>query len=758
MERNGAGRIGKCRVYLRSSACIDDLITVAMGALLGRVEIFGGAMPFSTAFLAACSMSGRSTHLAWLSVTAALLLTRPMPLAPIAMCALLYALLLAFERWKKRFDRFDRLILLLLAQVALLPAFYRGSVVTMLRGVISLGVSVMASLLMQNALRAMHALKKRHVLTDGEQMSISALFGVLLLSLSGVDGFGFSLSVILLLLFSMFACYARGIAGVAAAVAIASVLTVGGDYKLQFVGGVAACALAGAALRGLGKFGVIGGFVGGSLLLGTYVYSDSHAINLMNLAAASLPLILLPKERLLALCGYLDANQDRTRYAQKSVKRMRGHIASELRHTADVIGAMAKLYEKPGEAEDGDDAETQWMAQAAFGVCVDCPLKKVCWKDYPLAAGVARSLAHAYARGERIRACKPFEPSCRNLLQMAAAACHAQNQYGVQQAMEKQKRAQHAFMRRQLESVSKILLDLAARVDRDQWLDEELEELLLNGLDRRGFRVYGADALFPGGKLLLRLTIPRKQMYQLEPFTEAVQWVLRRPLRMLRAEPDGRGCQVVLEEAQSYHASMGAATAAKSAGAVSGDCTGERRMERGRVLYALSDGMGTGEDARAESDSALRLLFDLYETGFSRDIALESVNRLLLSKGKDMYATLDAVHVDLKTGEAEFMKYGAPPSFIYRARSLHPVQAEALPAGIVSEAIPAIAKTKLRRDDAIILFSDGALDALGDETCAAVDEAMETAVDSLEAAKLLLQRARQMRREDDMTVMVIRIA
>lgn len=757
MEQTGKAKHAKCRAYFGSAAFIQDLITAAMGALTGRIAIFGGAMPFCTAFIAACAICGRSVHIATLAAAAVMVWMRPIPLASLSMCALLYALLMLFARCKRRFDRFDRLLLLMSAQVALMPVFYRGSMVLLLRGVIALGISVIAALVMQNALRALHGARKRHVLTDGEQMSISALFGVLLLAVSDVAGFGFSLSVALLIAFSMVACYARGIAGVSAAVALACVLTVGG-FKLPFVGSVAACALLGAALHGFHKPGVIGGFVAASLLLGTYVYTDAQAVNLRNLAAASVLLILVPKEKLLALCGYLDANRERERYAQKSVMRMRAHVAKDMRHCASVIDAMAKLYEKPVETAETGDVEAQWMAQAAFGVCVDCPLKKVCWRDYPLSSAVTRTLAHAYARGEGIRPTKPFDPACRNLLQMAAAACHAQNQYGVQQAMEKQQRAQHAFMCRQLRSVSGILERLASRAEKDRWLDEELEELLLAGLDRRGFRVYGADALFPDGKLMLQLRVLRKQLYQLDPLTEAAQQVLRRPLRLLRAEPEGNYSTLVLEEAQSFCATMGAATAAKTSGGVSGDCVGERRMERGHVLYAVSDGMGTGEDARAESDAALALLFDLYEAGFTRDVALESVNRLLLSKGKDMYATLDAVHIDLKTGDAEFMKYGAPPSFIYRGKSLHTVQAEALPAGILHEAIPAIAKTKLRRDDAIILFSDGVLDALGEGTGAAVGEALSEAESSQEAAKLLLSRARQLRREDDMTVMVIRIA
>ena len=229
-------------------------------------------------------------------------------------------------------------------------------------------------------------------------------------------------------------------------------------------------------------------------------------------------------------------------------------------------------------------------------------------------------------------------------------------------------------------------------------------------------------------------------------------------MRLLDTQFDGRQCTLILEEAQLLTAEMGTANAAISENGVSGDCAGEKRLEGGRVLYALSDGMGAGEKARAESEAALRLLFDLYGTGFHRDVALESVNRLLLESQREMYATLDAVFLDLRTGQAEFIKYGAPPTFVYRGSKLHTVCAEALPAGIVDEATPAIQSAKLRRDDTVFLFSDGALDALGAETQGAITEALLQTRDCKRLSEMLLRRAKSCGQEDDMTVVVIRIA
>ena len=759
MQAETTVRKNRIGAYFARSEFKIELLTLLMAALVSRVCIMERVSPFALAYLAAVGMSGYNMQYAIVGTIASLLFLQGAPQLPeLTACALYYALFLIFSRVRMGSSRFSKLILLFVAQVAVLPVFYRSDMRELMRGIIALGVEVFSALVMQNALRTLRSLEQRHVLTDGEQVGSSAFFGVLLLSVTDMRAFGFSLPVTLLLLFSMIAAYARGLAGVAVAVALGVVLTINGEFALMFVGSIAACALSGAALRSLGTLGVLGGFIGCSLLVGTYLYTTPHAINLLNLAAAGLPFLLIPKERLLRLCAYIDAGKDRERYARKSVMRMRACIAEEMRHTSEVVAEMARLYRAEEPEPEPSDALMQWIAQAAYGVCAGCPLKKPCWKDWPKAAEAILLLTQSHERGERIRIRKPFDPSCRHMQQMAAAAWQAQNQYLVQKAMRRQTDQQYAFINRQLGGVCDIIDRLAERVMIDRWLDEELEQMLLRGLDRRGYRVYGVDASFPQGKLQIHFRLPAALLNRVEAFEQTVQSILRRPVRTLRADVEGRQCTLVMEEAQQLIASMGTATAPISSSGISGDSTGERRMERGRVLYALSDGMGAGVEAKGESDSALRLLFDLYDAGFSRDVALESVNRLLLERKEDMYATLDAVYLDLRSGDAEFMKYGAPPSFVYRGAKLHTVRAEALPAGILNEAVPAVATARLRRNDAIVLFSDGALEALGDQTCAAIETVLRSTETSQQAAVELLRRAGERKHDDDMTVKVIKIA
>lgn len=745
--------------YVKRRALLGELLTFFVALLLGRICIAGDIAPFGLAFLAAASISGCNAHYALAGAVFGEILLQAEPQYPaVCACVLYYVMHLLWNCWSRKNAKLDQLFLLFLAQAALLPIFYAGDVPTLLRALINIGLCEFSALAMQSALRTLRMLGNRHVLSDAEQVSISLFFGILLLAVTDVQAFGFSLPVVLLLVFAMIAALARGVSGVAVSVALGVVLTVGGDFTLMFVGSLAACTLAGSLMRRMDTIGVFGGFLACSLVAGTYVYTASHTINLLNLAVSGAVFLLIPRTYLLALCAYLDADKNRERFSEKAMKRMKEHTARDIRQTVSACREVARLFEVPGEQQDPADAQMQWTAQAAASVCMDCSLRKMCWRDPRLAAQAVSAMLQAHERGERIRIRRPFDPSCKHMPQMAAAAWQAQNQYLVQSALRQQTARQYQFVNRQLVGICDVIETLAQRVSEECWLDEDLERGVAQSLDRHGIRVFGVDASFPHGKLRLDVRVSATYVDQPLPVCEAVRAAIRRPVSMLSARKEGRQGLLVLEEAQPLRAVMGTASAPISRSGVSGDSTGERRLPMGRVLYAISDGMGAGESARSESQAAIRLLFDLYDSGFSRDVALESVNRLLLKREQDMYATLDALYLNLRSGQAEFIKCGAPPTFVYRADCLHTVAAEALPAGIVDEATPAIQRARIRKNDAIIMFSDGALDALGERTQQAICEALDDVPDSQTAADRLLEAALASGAEDDMTVMVIQIA
>lgn len=190
--------------YVKRRAFLGELLTFFVALLLGRICIAGDIAPFGLAFLAAASISGCNAHYALAGAVFGEILLQAEPQYPaVCACVLYYVMHLLWNCWSRKNAKLDQLFLLFLAQAALLPIFYAGDVPTLLRALINIGLCEFSALAMQSALRTLRMLGNRHVLSDAEQVSISLFFGILLLAVTDVQAFGFSLPVVLLLVFAM---------------------------------------------------------------------------------------------------------------------------------------------------------------------------------------------------------------------------------------------------------------------------------------------------------------------------------------------------------------------------------------------------------------------------------------------------------------------------------------------------------------------------------------------------------------------------
>ena len=206
-----------------------------------------------------------------------------------------------------------------------------------------------------------------------------------------------------------------------------------------------------------------------------------------------------------------------------------------------------------------------------------------------------------------------------------------------------------------------------------------------------------------------------------------------------------------------YSAEFGTAQSVKAGSAVSGDGAAARKVD-GKLLIALSDGMGSGCSAFEESREVLELLQSLVTAGASLEEASEIVNESLCGAGDgDMYATLDAMLVDLSSGAASIVKRGAPPSFVLRRGRIFTLSSEELPVGIIGDARGKAHTVRLRPGDTVIMMTDGVSDALGNGLNAAMTENVLGYGDPEITARALLDEAKKRGRSDDMTVLIARI-
>ena len=276
------------------------------------------------------------------------------------------------------------------------------------------------------------------------------------------------------------------------------------------------------------------------------------------------------------------------------------------------------------------------------------------------------------------------------------------------------------------------------------------ERLSDAGLSVESVDLYGSD-----GSEVITLSLKRPLNMKHSEVRKETERACGYSLRCIRVAQSAHRVSFTFEQDADLHVTARVSRSLQGA-AVSGDATGECRIPGGRVCFALSDGMGQGKEARRESEAAIRLLFRLYHAGVQKELVYENVNRMLLAQNDtEMYATLDAVSIDLNTGETEILKYGAPPSFLIREGEVSVITGEALPCGILAEAKPSVIRMQLKRDDRIVLCSDGVQDVLPNGTEQAI---RDIPFSEPKTGERLLKLARSHGGTDDMTVMVIDVA
>ncbi|MBR2343027.1 MAG: SpoIIE family protein phosphatase [Clostridia bacterium] len=175
-----------------------------------------------------------------------------------------------------------------------------------------------------------------------------------------------------------------------------------------------------------------------------------------------------------------------------------------------------------------------------------------------------------------------------------------------------------------------------------------------------------------------------------------------------------RGRMALLEcsAARSFSAECATAGITGSRDEVSGDTSRAFETEDGYFFSLISDGMGSGEEARETSELVGELLSGGLEFGGGKETVMKLLNTLILSRPGECSATVDLFSLDLYRGEACFIKSGAASSYIKRSRagggsSLFRIRSHTAPIGLMRDVDAEKIRVEIESDDYIIMLSDG---------------------------------------------------
>lgn len=215
---------------------------------------------------------------------------------------------------------------------------------------------------------------------------------------------------------------------------------------------------------------------------------------------------------------------------------------------------------------------------------------------------------------------------------------------------------------------------------------------------------------------------------------------------------------LTFSQKQTYRLQIGCAQKAADEASVCGDTVSAASSANGHGFALISDGMGTGRGAAADSRLTATVMKKLVCSGFSFESAAKTVNSALIARnGEESIATIDAVEIDLVSGEAVFYKAGASCSFVRKGERIATLQKKSLPVGILRGVSLSKARFRAQAGDIVLLVSDGVVQREEQWLSDALLSWGNDDMDELSMHILKLAALRQKGHADDMTVVAVRV-
>ncbi len=480
---------------------------------------------------------------------------------------------------------------------------------------------------------------------------------------------------------------------------------------------------------------------------------DLYAV--IPLAVGCIPAMVIPqkvyKKILAARQGYQE------RFALRTVvNRDREELASKLKSLSSAFNDMQNLLINERPSEDNPESIVRAVCETS---CVVCPKLRRCSAAIgDIAQSVRRLVLAALDNGKAtlLDASVGLSENCTKLNFLINLTNDSVKEYnknierksGIEQGKE--------MVIAQLCGTALLLDSLARSVNVNLTFDAEPEKKLIEKLGQAN--VIATDVCFysDGEESEVTLVV-RESDVDKSCITDIVSETTGCPmLEYSRARDVSDMASLRFARAPVYKVIYGESVSGKENRC--GDTRQAVKIGLHKIMFILSDGMGTGKSAHATASRVIKLIETFYRAGFDHKTVFSNVARLLALRDKEDFSALDVCIVDTQNATIDFIKQGGRESYIFSDRACERIDGGTLPMGIIEDSEPVIARRRLKLDSMVILMSDGVADAFnGGELAELIKKTPclnpQTAADALVNDAIRLSGGKT----DDMTVIALRI-
>ena len=472
-------------------------------------------------------------------------------------------------------------------------------------------------------------------------------------------------------------------------------------------------------LRRLGKIAVIVGFILGSMIILLYFGQDNELNRVLVEYVIGGGIFLVVPSKWLLLWEKLTCA--RKGEMAKGTSELNKAVV-KINEVADVFSELAATFGKKNTAvieRNHDDELAKTLSAVGEKICVNCTKRSQCWEVdfYRTYHGILELVGQVVGRSiELYQMPAVFQESCIKRKELLETVHHIAECNRIAAFWQKRNMDNQQMVTEQMKAVSLIISSLIYEIKKVEYRDQELSLVLqekagILGCPLEGVQVTG----LLGERRIEAWKKPcngnRECMNTILPLAAALTKEKMVMHTECGNEQKQQNCKLVMQVGKRFAVETGMMSLPKKGEAVCGDTCAVVELNQGKIALILSDGMGSGTHAEAQSKTAIHFLQKLLIAGFDTDVAVKTINSLLLlHSAEESFVTIDIAVVDTYSGEVEFLKIGSAPSFIKRVREVATIKSTSLPVGILDQIEIEPVKSLVVGGDFIVMVSDGIVD------------------------------------------------
>ena len=564
---------------------------------------------------------------------------------------------------------------------------------------------------------------------------------MLAIAVGGIGDFnvaGFSIRNILSILIVMVLGWKNGmLIGTTSGVTIGVTLGVITNSEPIMIAAYAISGMIAGILNKFGKIGVVVGFALGNILL-AYV-ANGYTVELIHfkeILIASIGLLFVPKTLQIDIEEFTGKSKLLPSMSDRALNKSK-EVAESLNNVSNAINEMATTYRGQDDldAVEKDNISSDENKEIFIGELLNNlePYKdNMLYDDIAKADGEIdneifelllekqeisrKDLLQIFANcnsyivgAEDNKISKQLEDNIMQIVRTINVSYKVAKSNFIWKKKEEQTKKN---ISNQLKNVSNAIKSMAKDIEKDIKAEEKYQAERLEIVDLLRQRDIEVQDIMikKDNRFIVEIYLTRLlENTKLEQIAEILTNILKEPI-VLNAEATV-GKKIVYLSDDKYIMAIGMAQETKNNSKQSGDSILNIRLKDGKYLVAISDGMGSGKEAKNSSNQTLRLLENLLVSGFDKKASLDLINNALMNQNKETFATLDIAIVDLYEGNVEFIKSAACPTYIKKNKRVQMIRSNSLPTGILEESKLETFDKDINDGEIVVLCSDGILDS-----------------------------------------------